>query len=129
MKVPHLIGAGTVALLTVACGYSIKTSTDYDRNVKFSNYHSFFMMKGNSSGNLLLDQRAAGDVSSALTNKGWMEVPEGEGQTAVVVHAATKTKHTYETLYDGWGVGGGGGFGGGGGAAASVAVSAARRHS
>jgi uncharacterized protein DUF4136 len=34
----------------------------------------------------------------------------------VVVHAATKTKHTYETLYDGWGGWGwrrwGGGFGG-----------------
>jgi hypothetical protein len=51
-----------------------------------------------------------------------MEVPEGDGQAAVVVHAATQTKHTYETLYDGWGGWGwrrgwggrfGGGFGGG----------------
>jgi len=47
-----------------------------------------------------------------------MEVPAGEAQAAVVVHAATKTKHTYETLYDGWGGGWGwrrgwgGGFGG-----------------
>jgi uncharacterized protein DUF4136 len=32
-----------------------------------------------------------------------MELPEGEGQTAVVVHAATRTKHTYDTFYDGWG--------------------------
>jgi hypothetical protein len=41
--------------------------------------------------------------------------PAGEGQATVVVHAATKTKHTYETLYDGWGGGGWGrwrGFGG-----------------
>jgi hypothetical protein len=118
MKIRYLIGAGVVTLLTVACGYSIKTATDYDHNVKFSNYHSFFMMKGNSSGNPLLDQRAAADVKSALTSKGWMEVPEGQGETAVVVHAATKTKHTYETLYDGWGGWGwrrgwGGGFGGG----------------
>jgi Domain of unknown function (DUF4136) len=103
MHLRHLAAAGALALLSTACGYSIKASTDYDHNVKFSNYHSFFMMKGNSSGNALLDQRAADDVKSALTNKGWMEVPEGEGQTAVVVHAATKTKHTYETLYDGWG--------------------------
>src|SRR5258708_22322760 len=103
MKVPYLIGAGAAVMLTVACGYSIKTSTDYDRNVSFSKYHSFFMMKGNSSGNALMDQRAAADVKSALTNKGWIEVPEGQGEAAVVIHAATQTKHTYETLYDGWG--------------------------
>ena len=99
----HLITGAAVALLTVACGYSIKTSTDYDRSVRFSNYDSFFIMKGNSSGNPLMDQRAQDDVVGTLTSKGWIEVPEGEGQAAVVVHAATRTKHTYETLYDGWG--------------------------
>jgi hypothetical protein len=117
VKVQHLVSVGVVALFTTACGYAIKTSTDYDRSVKFSNYNSFFIMKGNSSGNALMDQRAQADVSSALTSKGWMEVPEGQGQVAVVVHAATKTKHTYETLYDGWGGWGwrrgwDGGFGG-----------------
>jgi hypothetical protein len=113
----HLISGVAVALLTASCGYAIKTSTDYDRSVTFSNYHSFFIMKGNASGNPLMDQRAQTDVERALTSKGWMEVPEGQGQAAVVVHAATKTKHTYETLYDGWGGWGwhrawGGGFGG-----------------
>jgi hypothetical protein len=117
MNGKHLISVAAVALLTVGCGYSIKTSTDYDRSVSFSNYHSFFIMKGNSSGNSLMDQRAQDDVKSALMSKGWIEVPEGQGQAAVVVHAATKTKHTYETLYDGWGGWGwrrgwGGGFGG-----------------
>src|SRR6202011_3560563 len=113
MNAKQLVSAGVMALVTTACGYSIKTSTDYDRNVRFSNYQSFFIMKGNSSGNSLLDQRAQADVKSALTSKGWMEVPEGQGQAAVVVHAATKTKHTYETFYDGWGAWRwrGGGFG------------------
>jgi len=108
------VGAGAVALFTMACGYSIKTATDYDRHVNFSNYSSFFILKGNPSGNPLMDQRAQADVESALTSKGWMEVPEGQGQAAVVVHAATKTKHTYETMYDGWGAWGWrrGGFGG-----------------
>jgi hypothetical protein len=58
MKARHLISVGAVALFTIACGYSIKTSTDYDRNVRFSNYQSFFIVKGNSSGNPLMDQRA-----------------------------------------------------------------------
>ena len=118
MNVRHLVSVGAVAVFTVACGYSIKTATDYDRNVSFSNYHSFSIMKGNSSGNPLMDQRAVADVKSALTSKGWTEAPEGQAQAAVVVHAATKTKHTYETMYDGfgggwgWRRGWGGGFGG-----------------
>ena len=119
MKVRHLVSVGAVALLTVGCGYAIKTSTDYDRSVRFTNYNSFFLMKGNPSGNALMDQRAQDDVKGALMAKGLIEVPEGQGQVAVVVHAATKTKHTYETLYDGWGGGWGWrrGFGGGFGGA------------
>jgi len=55
-------------------------------------------VKGNSSGNPLMDQRATEDVQSALNNKGWMEVPDGLGRAAGVVHAATTMKHTYETV-------------------------------
>jgi hypothetical protein len=99
----HLVSGVAIALLTMGCGYSIKASTDYDRSVRFSNYDSFFIVKGNSSGNPLMDQRAQSDVKSALMRKGWIEVPEGKGHAAVVVHATTNTKHTYETLYDGWG--------------------------
>ena len=122
MNAKQLVSVGAVGLLTIACGYSIKTATDYDRNVSFSRYHSYFIMKGNPSGNPLMDQRATADVKSALASKGWMEVAEGAGQAAVVVHAATKTKHTYETMYDGFG---GGwrwrdGFGGLGGATTYV---------
>ena len=117
MNAKYLVSIGAVALFTAACGYSIKTATDYNRNVLFSNYHSFSILKGNSSGNPLMDQRATADVESALAAKGWSKVPEGQGQAAVVVHAATKTKHTYETLYDGFGGGWGwrrrwGGMGG-----------------
>jgi hypothetical protein len=117
MTAKAILSAGALAVMTVACGYSIKTATDYDHGVSFSNYHSFFILKGNPSGNPLMDQRARDDVRSALTSKGWIEVPEGEGQTTVVIHAATRTKHTYETFYDGWGGWGwrrgwGGGFGG-----------------
>jgi hypothetical protein len=70
-------------------------------------------MKGNSSGNPLLDQRANEDVKVALAAKGWTEAPEGQGAAVVVVHAATKTKHSYQTFYDGWGGGWRWGWGGG----------------
>jgi hypothetical protein len=122
MNATHLVSAGAVLLMTTACGYSIKTATDYNHQVNFSNYHSFFVIKGNPSGNSLMDERAQADVESALMSKGWIEVPQGQGEAVVVVHASTKTKHTYETLYDGWGGWGwrggwrrgyGSGFGGG----------------
>jgi uncharacterized protein DUF4136 len=103
MKTERLAVTVAVALLTGACGYSIKATSDYDHSVNFASYQTFAIKKGNSSGNPLSDQRISADVESALTSKGWREVPEGEAQAAVVVHTATKTKHTYETLYDGWG--------------------------
>jgi len=103
MKLRTLVLISVVALAAPGCGYSIKTMTDYDRNVNFENYHTFFMMKGSSSGNPLLDQRVNEDVRGVLVTKGWAEVPEGQGRAAVVVHSATKTKHSYETFYDGWG--------------------------
>jgi len=95
--------AGMLALVTAGCGYTIQATTDYDRRANFANYHTFFMMKGRSSGNPLMDHRVEDDVRMELTIRGWDEVPEGEGLAAVVVHAATKTKHSYETFYDGWG--------------------------
>ena len=105
MHLKSITTAAIATLVTVGCGYGIKTATDYDRTVNFSRYNTFFMMKGNSSGNPLLDQRVIDDVKAALTSKGWVEVPEGEGRAAVIAHAATRTKHSYETFYDGWGGG------------------------
>jgi hypothetical protein len=113
MRLTTLASAAMATLLTVGCGYTIKANTDYDRSVNFSSYHTFFMMKGNSSGNPLLDQRASDDVKAALIAKGWSEVQDGEGRAAVVVHAATDTKHSYQTFYDGWGGGWRWGWGGG----------------
>jgi hypothetical protein len=103
MQLKAMIALAGVALSATACGYAIKTATDYDRTVNFASYHTFVVKNGNSSGNPLLDQRAAADVRRVLTSKGWAEAPEGEGSAAVVIHAATRTKHRYETFYDGWG--------------------------
>lgn len=106
MKTNLLAATGAVALLTAACGASIKATTDYDRSVNFASYRTFSITKGNSSGNPVSDQRIADDVVAALAAKGWTEVATHDAQAAVVVHTATKTKHTYETFYDGYGWGG-----------------------
>jgi Domain of unknown function (DUF4136) len=94
---------GMIAVLTTGFSDTIQVTTDYDRNVSFANYHTFFIIKGSSSGTPLLDQRVMDDVRDALTTKGWEGVSEGEGRVAVVVHAATATKHSCEAFYEGWG--------------------------
>ena len=105
MKARYLVVAALM-MGTVSCGYSIKSTTattDYDTKVDFSNYNTFFIIKGNSSGNPIVDDQLISSVQNVLTEKGWLEVPEGEGRAAVVVHTATKTNHTYQTFYEGWG--------------------------
>jgi hypothetical protein len=105
MSARHLFSAGAcaAALFTAGCGYGIKTSTDYDRGASFSRYRTFYILNGNSSGSPGTDQLVRVDVASALTSKGWREVPDSEAQAAVVIQAATKDKHSFGTLYHGWG--------------------------
>jgi len=103
MRTNLLAVTGAVALLTAACAYGIKATTDYDRSVKFASYGNFTMVTGNSSGNPVSDRRVAAEVATALTTKGWKEVPADQAQASVVVHTASRTKHTYQTFYDGWG--------------------------
>ena len=105
MKAKYLAVA-VLIMGAVGCGYSIKSTTattDYDTKVDLSNHATFFIIKGNSSGNPAVDNRLISSVQHALTDKGWLEVPEGEGRAAVVVHTATETNHTYQTFYEGWG--------------------------
>jgi hypothetical protein len=103
MHARSLVVAGVLIAAATGCGYHIKTTSDYDGRVNFSNYGTFFMMKGNSSGDALMDAQLSSDVASELMSKGWAEVPEGEGQAAVIIHTATDRDHTYDTFYSGWG--------------------------
>jgi hypothetical protein len=48
------------ALLTVGCGYDIKTSSEYDRRGSFSAYRTFYILNGDSSGSPGTDQQAIG---------------------------------------------------------------------
>ncbi len=103
MGVRRLIAAAVLVVSAAGCGYGIKAATDYDRAINFANYGTFFMVKGNSSGNSVIDARLKLDVENALAAKGWAEVPEGEGQAVVVIHTATGTEHTYQSFYSAWG--------------------------
>lgn len=105
MDARHL-SVAILVLCTAGCAPSFKPMTATagpSTTGDFSNYATFFVMKGNSSGDPVADDRIISLVETTLTEKGWLEVPEGDGQAAVVVHTATPTNHTYESFYNGWG--------------------------
>lgn len=75
--------AGVLVVTSAAgCAYGIKATSDHNPQVDFSTYGTFFILKGNSSGDSLIDARLDTDVANALFAKGWVEVPQGEGRAA-----------------------------------------------
>jgi hypothetical protein len=103
MNARWLAAAIVIVVGAAGCGYSIKAKSNYDPRVSWSRYGTFFMLNGNSSGDPQIDERLNTDVRSTLAAKGWVEVPKGEGQAAVIVHTATPAQHSYDHFYDGWG--------------------------
>ena len=73
--------AGVLVVTSAAgCAYGIKATSDHNPQVDFSTYGTFFILKGNSSGDSLIDARLDTDVANALFAKGWVEVPQGMTQ-------------------------------------------------
>jgi Domain of unknown function (DUF4136) len=94
-----------LVLCVAGCAPSFKpmsAAADSNTMVDFSNYATFFVMKGNSSGDPAIDNLLISSVETTLTDKGWIEV-KGDGQAAVVVHTATPATHTYQAFFNGWG--------------------------
>ena len=103
MRKPVL--AAVVAVLAISCASTINVRSDVNKQADFSRYRTFSIRDGNSTGNPVMDQRIKADVEMALRAKGLEEVQSGEGDAVVVAHAATQTRRSYETFYNGWGWG------------------------
>ena len=93
----------SAAVLAAACASSIRVRSDYDRDANFKKYRTFAFREGNSSGNPVLDQRIKSDVVAAMKAHGLDEVRPENADAIVVAHAATRTRRTYDTFYEGWG--------------------------
>jgi hypothetical protein len=96
--------AGAVLLLA-------KVTTDYDKSVDFSKYHSYSWLDV-KAGDPLWTDRIKSAVDRQLTAKGWQLAPSG-GDASVAAFGSTKTVPRLETFYDG--LGGGWGWRGWGG--------------
>ena len=101
----------TFAVASVCLAQQVKT--DYDRSVNFGQYKTYSWEKVSTRDALMVD-RIKSAVNTALTSKGWTEVPSG-GNAALVAIETTHNQQTLDTFYDGFGGGwrwrGFGGFG------------------
>ncbi len=102
-----LIAAAMLPLSTVLVAQ--KVSTDYDHKTDFSRYHTFSVYRVQAS-NSLVEGRLRDNITEALQQKGWQQVPQG-GDIAVTAIGSVHDVQQYNTFYDGIG-GGGYGFGG-----------------
>src|SRR5215470_1443678 len=98
-----VLPAAIAAVLAISCAPTIAVRSDYNKQADFSRYRTFSIRDGNSTGNPVMDQRIKADVEGALRAKGLEEVQGDEGDAIVVAHAATRTRRSYETFYNGWG--------------------------
>ena len=101
--------AGALLFATAVYGQHVKT--DYDRTTDFSQYKTFSWERVQTQDPLWVE-RIKTAVNAELTQKGFSEVASG-GDVSVVAVEMTKTQHSLDTFYNGFGGGWrfGGGFG------------------
>jgi hypothetical protein len=113
MTMQHKIAASLgVVLLAATASFAQQVKTDYDRSADFSQYKTYSWEKVQTQNPLWVD-RIKEAVDTALSAKGWTQVPSG-GSVAIVAIEMTKNQQTLNTFYNGFGGGWrwGGGFGG-----------------
>src|SRR6201987_6530679 len=89
--------------LFIAASFAQQVKTDYDHSANFGQYKTYSWEKVQTKDPLLVD-RIKNAVNSALTAKGWTEVPSG-GDVEVFAIETTQNQQTLATFYNGLGGG------------------------
>ena len=112
MKLQSKIATSVGLMLLLACvTFAQHVKIDYDHSANFGQYKTYTWEKVQTKDPLLVD-RIKSAVNSALTAKGWAEVPSG-GDVEVFAIETTQNQQTLDTFYNGFGGGRRWGFGGG----------------
>jgi hypothetical protein len=109
MKVQNVFVSIAMLFVLTAASFAQQVKTDYDRTANFAQYKTYSWQKVETKDPLLSD-RIKSAVDSALTAKGWTQVPEG-GNISLVATEITTNQETLNTYYNSFG--GGRRFGGG----------------
>jgi hypothetical protein len=68
-----------------------------------SAYVTFFVLEGNAPERADLDSQIKARIEMALADKGLVETSPQDAEAVLVIHTATRAKHSRAALYDGWG--------------------------
>ena len=87
-------------LLLLACAFAAAQSvhSDYDHNVDFSQFHTYYWAKVQTE-NQLWQPRIEAAVDEVLQNKGWHRVKSG-GQVALTAVGSVHNRQEYQTFYN-----------------------------
>jgi Domain of unknown function (DUF4136) len=66
-------------------------------------YVTFFILDGNTPDRTDLDSAIKAQIEIALADKGLVETSPEDAEAVVVIHTATRTRHSRAALYEGWG--------------------------
>src|SRR6266545_4531896 len=104
MNMQHRIVASVgIVLLAATASFAQQVKTDYDRNTDFNQYKTYSWEKVQTQNPLWVD-RIKEAVNTALSAKGWTQVPSN-GNVAIVAVEMTKNQQTLNTFYNGFGGG------------------------
>ena len=98
---------GCLVLSVSAVGQEVRT--DYDHHGNFSQYHTYFWAKVQTT-DPLWERRIQDAVDRDLQSKGWQRVDNG-GDVALMAVGSARNQQEYRTFYDGLGGWRWGGFG------------------
>jgi hypothetical protein len=120
MKLVKTMIVAGVALAVAGGARAQDVKVDFDHAATFAAYRTFSIKLGTAWGNEFAEKRVVGEVTQALTGKGWTQAPEGQADTQVVLHGASQMKKDLNTFYSGMGGYGYRGWGGGMGTATTT---------
>lgn len=103
------LSAAAAVLILAAVGLAQEVKTDYDHHANFSQYHTYYWEKVQTT-DPLWEGRIQNAVDHALQAKGWQRVDSG-GDVAIMAVGSAHNQREYQTFYNGLGGWRWGGFG------------------
>jgi len=105
MRNMRAIAFAMLVLVPVLVIAQEQVSTDFDKTYDFTRVKTFAVQVATSWNDPIGEKRVVGEVTDALTAKGWTAVDASKADATVLLHGATEEKKQLNTFYGGgpWG--------------------------
>ena len=103
MRTTYLTSVGVTAALMIGGAPTFASQSSSTPLRSASTYVTFFILDGDTSDDTTLDPHLAADLEMALADKGLVAASPEDAEAVVVVHIATRARHSRTAFYAGWG--------------------------